>query len=40
MCEEDGILLGLGLDYDNEDEEFCEGQMIMWMEDIIEDFNK
>tara|TARA_B100000945_G_C20424198_1_gene619501 strand:- start:1385 stop:1897 length:513 start_codon:yes stop_codon:yes gene_type:complete len=30
-------LLGLGLDYDN-DEDKCEGQMIMWMEDILEEF--
>lgn len=30
-------LLGLGLDYDNEDDK-CEGQMIMWLEDIMEDF--
>ena len=30
-------LLGLGLDYDNEEEE-CEGQMIMWLEDIMEEF--
>jgi len=29
--------LGLGLDYDNEEEE-CEGQMIMWIEDILEEF--
>ncbi len=34
---DDGKLLGLGLDYDNEEEE-CEGQMIMWLEDIIENF--
>tara|TARA_Y100001970_G_C14208763_1_gene845666 strand:+ start:665 stop:1177 length:513 start_codon:yes stop_codon:yes gene_type:complete len=31
------MLLGLGLDYDNNEDE-CEGQMIMWMEDIIEEF--
>ena len=30
-------LLGHGLDYDNEEEE-CEGQMIMWLEDIMEEF--
>ena len=30
-------LLGLGLDYDNEDDK-CEDQMIMWLESIIEDF--
>ena len=35
---EDDMLLGLGLDYDN-DEDLCEGQMIMWIEDIIEDFS-
>ena len=34
---DEGELLGLGLDYDNEEEE-CEGQMIMWMEDILEEF--
>ncbi len=32
-------LLGLGLDYDNEDEETCEDMMVMWIEDIIEDFS-
>jgi flavodoxin I len=31
------MLLGLGLDYDNDEDE-CEGQMIMWLEDIMEDF--
>ena len=30
-------LLGLGLDYDTEEDK-CEGQMIMWLEDIMEDF--
>ena len=30
-------LLGLGLDYDNEDEK-CEDQMIMWLENIIGEF--
>ncbi|MED5475311.1 MAG: flavodoxin [Candidatus Neomarinimicrobiota bacterium] len=40
LCQEDDVLLGLGLDYDNEDEEFCEGQMIMWLEDIMEEFKK
>ena len=30
-------LLGLGLDYDNEDEK-CEDQMIMWLESIMESF--
>tara|TARA_Y100001970_G_scaffold225108_1_gene277833 strand:- start:114 stop:626 length:513 start_codon:yes stop_codon:yes gene_type:complete len=34
---DDDKLLGLGLDYDNEEDE-CEGQMIMWLEDIMEDF--
>ena len=34
---EGDMLLGLGLDYDNYEDE-CEGQMIMWIEDIIEDF--
>ena len=32
-------LLGLGLDYDNDDEEACEDMMVMWIEDIIEDFS-
>tara|TARA_B100001123_G_scaffold401981_1_gene489226 strand:+ start:209 stop:724 length:516 start_codon:yes stop_codon:yes gene_type:complete len=32
-------LLGLGLDYDNDEDE-CEGLMIMWLEDIIEEFKK
>ena len=31
------MLLGLGLDYDNDEDE-CEGQMIMWIEDIINEF--
>ena len=35
----DDKLLGLGLDYDNDDEETCEDFMIMWLEDIIEDFS-
>ena len=30
-------LLGLGLDYDNEDEK-CEDQMIMWLENIMGEF--
>ena len=34
---DNGELLGLGLDYDNEEDE-CEGQMIMWLEDIMEHF--
>ena len=34
---DNGELLGLGLDYDNEEDE-CEGQMIMWLEDIMEEF--
>ena len=36
--DSDGVLLGLGLDYDNDDDETCEDFMIMWLEDIIEDF--
>ncbi len=32
-------LLGLGLDYDTEEDK-CEGQMIMWLEDIMEDFQE
>ena len=35
---ENGQLMGLGLDYDNEDEK-CEDQMIMWLEQIMEKFN-
>ena len=34
---EDDMLMGLGLDYDNDEDE-CEGQMIMWLEDIMEEF--
>jgi len=34
---DNGQLLGLGLDYDNEEDK-CEDQMIMWLEGIIEDF--
>ena len=36
LALENGQLLGLGLDYDNEEDE-CEGQMIMWLEQVIED---
>ena len=36
--DNDGKLMGLGLDYDNDDEATCEEFMIMWLEDIIEDF--
>ena len=32
------LLLGLGLDYDNDDDEPCEDLMVMWIEDIVEDF--
>ena len=32
------LLLGLGLDYDNDDDETCEDLMVMWIEDIVEDF--
>ena len=34
---ENNQLLGLGLDYDNEDEK-CEDQMIMWLENIMGEF--
>ena len=34
----DDKLMGLGLDYDNDDEETCEDMMVMWLEDIIEEF--
>ena len=34
---EGDMLLGLGLDYDNEDEK-CEDQMIMWLENIMGEF--
>ena len=37
--DKDDKLMGLGLDYDNDDEETCEDFMIMWLEDIIEEFN-
>ena len=36
--DENDKLMGLGLDYDNDDEETCEDMMVMWLEDIIEDF--
>tara|TARA_Y100000994_G_scaffold42766_1_gene33421 strand:+ start:214 stop:732 length:519 start_codon:yes stop_codon:yes gene_type:complete len=36
--DSDDKLMGLGLDYDNDDEETCEDMMVMWLEDIIEDF--
>ena len=36
--DEDDKLLGLGLDYDNDDEETCEDFMVMWLEEIIDDF--
>ena len=35
---DDNKLLGLGLDYDNDDEDTCEDLMVMWLEDIIEEF--
>ena len=38
VAMENGQLMGLGLDYDNEDEK-CEDQMIMWLEQIMEKFN-
>ena len=36
--DENDKLMGLGQDYDNDDEETCEDMMVMWLEDIIEDF--
>ncbi|MDC1050706.1 flavodoxin [Candidatus Marinimicrobia bacterium] len=30
--------LGLGLDYDNEDEEFCEDLMMSWLDEVMEQF--
>tara|TARA_B100002052_G_scaffold59915_1_gene52914 strand:- start:1703 stop:2224 length:522 start_codon:yes stop_codon:yes gene_type:complete len=36
--DEDNKLMGLGLDYDNDDEETCEDYMVMWLEDIIDEF--
>ena len=36
--DSDDRLMGLGLDYDNDDEETCEDMMVMWLEDIIDDF--
>ena len=36
--DSDDKLMGLGLDYDNDDEETCEDMMVMWLEDIIDDF--
>ena len=32
-------LLGLGLDYDNDDDETCEDLIVLWIENIIEDFS-
>ena len=36
--EENGELLGLGLDYDNEEEK-CEDQMVSWLKDVVKEFN-
>ena len=36
--DSDDKLMGLGLDYDNDDEETCEDMMVMWLEDIIDEF--
>ena len=30
--------MGLGLDYDNDDEQTCEDYMIDWLEEIIDEF--
>ena len=32
------MLLGLGLDYDNDDEDFCEDLMISWLDDVMDQF--
>ena len=37
IAMEEGELLGLGLDYDNEEEE-CEGQMTSWLDSVTKDF--
>ena len=34
----DGELLGLGLDYDNDDEDDCEELMVAWLDQIISEF--
>ena len=31
-------LLGLGLDYDNDDEDDCEELMVAWLNQIIKEF--
>jgi len=36
--DKDDKLMGLGLDYDNDDEQTCEDYMIEWLEDIMEEF--
>jgi len=33
-----GKLLGLGLDYDNDDEEDCEKLMVQWLDQILNEF--
>ena len=38
LALEDGMLLGLGLDYDNDEEDRCEELMIEWLDQIIEEF--
>tara|TARA_Y100000814_G_scaffold280914_1_gene244651 strand:- start:155 stop:670 length:516 start_codon:yes stop_codon:yes gene_type:complete len=39
LAQDGDQLLGLGLDYDNDEDE-CEGYMIMWLEDVMEEFRK
>ena len=36
--DKDDKLMGLGLDYDNDDEQTCEDYMIEWLEDILDEF--
>jgi len=38
LALDNGELLGLGLDYDNEDEDFNEKLMISWLDQIMEEF--
>ena len=35
---DNGELLGLGLDYDNDDDEYCEELMVSWINKIIDEF--
>ena len=38
LAQDGEQLLGLGLDYDNDEDE-CEGYMIMWLEDVMEELD-